>query len=328
VKALVAGGGDPNIRDDGGNTPLHYAAEFSQKTVLEFLLSKGAPVNAKDRGGRTALDDVCLSSFRDSPGGHATPSEYKEMGELLVAKGGEINGNRDRADLVLRFAARYGLRDLAERVLGGGKADMDIRSPDLPHCVPLFPLLGAITYGHRDVALLLIARGADVSVREADGDTPLHEVARQNDQELAEHLLSKGAAINAQNMEGDTPLHEAARLGHRGMVEFLASQGASLDITNARGDTPLHYAAREHKSTVELLLAKGAAINVQNKTGETPLHDAAVRGRKEIVELLLARGADAGAKDNAGRTALDKATQRGHTEIVELLRQSMGRKTR
>lgn len=32
---------------DGGRKPLHYAADFGQTDVVEFLISKGADINVR-----------------------------------------------------------------------------------------------------------------------------------------------------------------------------------------------------------------------------------------------------------------------------------------
>mmetsp|Transcript_50281 Transcript_50281/g.101165 ORF Transcript_50281/g.101165 Transcript_50281/m.101165 type:complete len:365 (-) Transcript_50281:200-1294(-) len=49
-------GCDINAANKNGLTPLHKAAQFSQKEVLKFLLSKGAIKTLKDKDGRTPLD--------------------------------------------------------------------------------------------------------------------------------------------------------------------------------------------------------------------------------------------------------------------------------
>lgn len=38
-----------------GRPPLHYAADYGQGDVIQYLLSKGAEVNAKDKHGISAL---------------------------------------------------------------------------------------------------------------------------------------------------------------------------------------------------------------------------------------------------------------------------------
>ncbi|BES91893.1 Ankyrin repeat [Nesidiocoris tenuis] len=38
-----------------GRPPLHYAADYGQRDVIEYLLSKGADINAKDKHGISAV---------------------------------------------------------------------------------------------------------------------------------------------------------------------------------------------------------------------------------------------------------------------------------
>jgi ankyrin repeat protein len=46
---------DVNIRDIGGNTPLHYAARYNNLDIIAMLYVAGAEVNAQNNNGQTAL---------------------------------------------------------------------------------------------------------------------------------------------------------------------------------------------------------------------------------------------------------------------------------
>ena len=57
VTALVNAGADPNARDEAGGTPLHGAAEFSQRPeIITALVNAGADLNARDGDGRTPFE--------------------------------------------------------------------------------------------------------------------------------------------------------------------------------------------------------------------------------------------------------------------------------
>jgi len=56
LKVLVDKGGDVNAANEAGMTPLHYAAQRGSDRIIEFLASKGARFDAKNKQGRTPSD--------------------------------------------------------------------------------------------------------------------------------------------------------------------------------------------------------------------------------------------------------------------------------
>nr|XP_056703402.1 myotrophin-like [Euleptes europaea] len=55
AKVRSGSGEDVNRTLEGGRKPLHYAADCGQLEILEFLLLKGADVNAPDKHSITPL---------------------------------------------------------------------------------------------------------------------------------------------------------------------------------------------------------------------------------------------------------------------------------
>ena len=79
VKKYINAGTDLN-KKQSGMTPLHYAALYRHKEIMDLLVVNGANVNAKDKYGSTPLDrcksKVDLSNFLRNHGGK-TSEELK-----------------------------------------------------------------------------------------------------------------------------------------------------------------------------------------------------------------------------------------------------------
>jgi hypothetical protein len=72
---LLKAGADPKIADRNGTTPLMALASYCDETALfSAILAKGVDVNARARGGQTALKE-------------ATDHDCKELVRLLKKKG-------------------------------------------------------------------------------------------------------------------------------------------------------------------------------------------------------------------------------------------------
>jgi ankyrin repeat protein len=89
-------------------------------------------------------------------------------------------------------------------------------------------------FGHREIAALLIERGADVnarsrSVRFARENTPLHAAAANRQDAVADLLLERGADVNARDGSGFTPLAIAANNKNDLLTIKLLERGARAD---------------------------------------------------------------------------------------------------
>jgi len=97
----------------------------------------------------------------------------------------------------------------------------------------------------RDRILLLMDKGADVNVRNKEGNTPLHLAVRANNRQVVELLLSKSVALDLPNHRGDTALLLAVKLGHHEIVSLLIAAGADVNVQDQLGFSALHYAVEQ-----------------------------------------------------------------------------------
>jgi ankyrin repeat protein len=139
----------------------------------------------------------------------------------------------------------------------------------------------------------LIDDGADVSARDAEGNTPLILASFYASPQCVALLLELRADVNAANTAGATALVRAATNYEK--TRLLVDAGAKVRVRTADlGNTPLILAARGpgNSRTVKLLLERGASGTERNNAGVSPIIAGAASGDVETVQLLL----DAGAK--------------------------------
>ena len=103
---------------------------------------------------------------------------------------------------------------------------------------------------------LLLARGAEVNVKDGRGRIPLHYAVQEGSKGAAELLLTKGADVNAKDVDGGTPLHYAVVIGDEDKAELLLTKGAEVNAKTNNGRTPLDLIKRD--SMKALLLKYGA----------------------------------------------------------------------
>ena len=91
------------------------------------------------------------------------------------------------------------------------------------------------------------------------GWTALHYAANK---EIAELLIAKGAEVNTKSDSESTPLHFAALNGRKEIVELLLANGADVNAKDGEGKTPLDWAYAE---TADLLRKHGGKTGEELK---------------------------------------------------------------
>jgi ankyrin repeat protein len=162
---------------------------------------------------------------------------------------------------ILGHVSWGGHREIIELLIAEG---VDVNVKDKTGAGPLLP---AVLGGRKDIVEILIDEGADVNTKNNKNVRPLHLAARDAQNEIAEMLINKGADINSKNIHGLTPLYYACARGHNEIVELLINKDANLNVRVSLGEykgyTPLDSAIKwNHPETADLLRKHGG------KTGE------------------------------------------------------------
>ena len=229
VKQLVAE--DPTLINTKQQNmlPIHEAALWGQKEMVEFLLANGAALDPVDDFGRTALDIALLHPLPIQGGGYADirAGIHVEIAELLVAQG---------AQMKLWHAAALGKIDEVRTMVQASPGLLTEKHFDFT------PLYSAALFGQPAVIAFLLENGADVHADKSNGTTPLHAVSWSGSVEAAEQLLNAGATVDARTTDEVTPLHHAVWRRQVALVKLLLDAGANPDATDKAGHTPLALA--------------------------------------------------------------------------------------
>lgn len=152
------------------------------------------------------------------------------------------------------------------------------------------PLIWAVRTGNQAGCELLISLGADILVRDRNGNSVIHHAASTDQLDLIDTLLSAGADVDGVNNRGQSALHLSTSAGGFAACQLLLDKGASLDLADDAGNTPLHIAAqRGYFELCEYFLFLGAQPSVENAEGRTPLDLAAEQGHDRVARLLEAQ---------------------------------------
>jgi ankyrin repeat protein len=235
----------------------------------------------------------------------AIEGKRRELFDLLLERGADVNGRNDGYDLwsplmlaisneqeamkeeLLRRGARVGL---LEALMMGDDARVGelLNEGQLPDIAPNG---GSILAFAKTTwaADRLLELGAKTDVKDRWGSTPIDAISRMGPrgQELVKHLISRGIAAAPK---------EYARLDDRATLARLIEADPSV----ARLDSVMMAAVDfGHHELVEWLVARGGNVQAraEAQSRHTALHSAAWNGDLRMVQLLIANGADPNARD-------------------------------
>jgi len=247
-----------NRQDDEGKTALHIALESDKFSGSCALVEAGADGNIKDSLGQTALE----------------LAKEKGAGEVLYAL------LKDDADALAAFSDDKGhtiLHLLAERG--------DCSCLDLPFATKEFinrkdqngkTALHLAIEGYRtSVAIELIAHGADCTIEDNEGQTPLSIAKKHGEASLLFAMMKDNPKelFSFVGDDGQTLLHKlSSEYDHIPLMQLLSLPGITkefLDRKDKNGKTALHYAVNKCYPAAEALFTAGASSSIQDREGKT-----------------------------------------------------------
>uniref|UniRef100_A0A7N6BLW8 Euchromatic histone-lysine N-methyltransferase 1b n=1 Tax=Anabas testudineus TaxID=64144 RepID=A0A7N6BLW8_ANATE len=195
VLLMLVDGIDPNFKMESQNkrTPLHAAAEGGHKDICHMLVQAGANLDMCDENQRTPLMEACENNHMETvlyllrAGASAT---HKVTLRFFLAVRSFISqcqtGHQGQGWLrtLFTFNCEFTLFPFQEENI----------------CLHWAAFSGSV-----EIAELLLNARCDLQAVNIHGDSPLHIAARENRFECVTLFLSRGADVFLKNREGETP---------------------------------------------------------------------------------------------------------------------------
>ncbi len=320
---------------------LNYAIIHGYYDMVKFMIETGAEINTKDDGNNSPLwmsikydqkeiTELLLGNGADINKNEDRPIVYQalynedlELAKELIKNGVNVNAVTEDGEQAIHEASWQGWNDIIILLVNNG-ADINALV-DNGFYKGSSPLHFACEYGRTDTIMLLLDLGADITVRNSYKQTLLHHVGITGQYGVAKLLLKKGLNVNSIDNIGATPLLYAALYENKSVENLFKKHNGQLVIDESAKDyttnkTTIHLVAEMgDKNLAERLLNSGMDINVRDSNGLTPLHYAIIYNQTDIAQILINNGAELGIGDNEGKSPLHHASLYGREYLAEML---------
>ena len=278
-------------------TPLWMAANYEAQNVFDYLLAKGANVNAADDASSPLVQAILWENQymidRLLEAGASARQDPKSAGDFIIFGTALVYAiMKDDPDLIRRLFKHGASVD--ERY-AWNKTTLMIAAEEYPEAFQI-----------------LLEFGADPNAVDDNGQSVLHHILEEPpiDTSILHLSLEAGADPNAETGISATPLLIAVYLGDPGAVKLLLAYKAQLDRTYAmdQGEVPIVFPEEVRR----IVMNEGTALMV-----------AAQLGHASVAEILLIYGADKDQKiviDGTQFRAADFACDAGHDLVCNMLK--------
>jgi ankyrin repeat protein len=336
AKLLVSHKATVDAREQfGQQTALMWATARHHPEMMQYLIEKGADVNARSIARDYQRHLTAESRAKNLDSGGLTPLLYAIREDCTACV----------------------------RLLLDKKADVNLPDPD-----GVSPLLLSILNSNWDISRVLLEAGADVDQWDIYGQSPLYAVAGRagvgggggggafgrgggasssklnvaSGSDILKMLIDRGANVNMQlfmrpakqrgggTSRGTTPLHNAVGSGDLETVKLLIAHGADVNLNDGDNESALMLTMESRNEQTGLLImeelhkagmdpnANALYHHLQRTRGGTALHYAVRAGWKRAIDKLVEYKIDLNIKDPDGLTALDYAMARGYIPFLQM----------
>ncbi len=158
-----------------------------------------------------------------------------------------------------------------------------------------------IQEGRYDEAKDLFASKTDINGQDENGDTALHICARVNEADLITFLIIKGADSSIVNNMGDTPLLVAVKNDNLQAAQTLITLKANIFAKDASENTALQIALAKDELWYDVMINEQTG-QLRDVNGESIVHYFVRTGDEKSIAYCIKNNIPLSVKNNSGQT--------------------------
>jgi len=272
--------------DNDGNTAFVYAARSGNIDLLKKLLAKGVKTN----------DNALFTAAQGSRRETNTIETYKYLVEEVKLK--PTAQNKIGQNVLHILAGKPNQAEIVKYFLSKGtdanKADKEGNTP----------LMAAASARETAVLEILLPVAKNINAQNLKGESALTNAVRYGTPEAVNILLNKGADVNVKDKDGNNLgvyLVQSYRPAGKDnaadpfntKAKLLQDKGLNLAVAQKDGNTLYHLAITKNDvSLLKKITDLKVDVNAKNKDGLTALHRAAMTSKDDsILKYLISAGA-------------------------------------
>ena len=212
IQTLLDLGADVSAKDNSGATYFDKACWNGNEEVLKFILMRIEDINIRKRYGWNLINLRNNVTFR----------------LILTLKKCNIDVCKS-VELSEKIFKNYSYDEIYDK-----EAVQDFIKHDIKLKISLSTLSNVASAKQRKAKLAnLLALVSDINVRDENQNTVLYKFIKNNNFRITKVLIEAGADVNVKNNQGETPLSCAVKYKAKGKIIYLLlAYGAKVDTEN------------------------------------------------------------------------------------------------
>ena len=315
LEALINAGASYEIRDNEGNSILHFASVNNQSDIIDYVINKQLYKDINELNGKNQ------NALFDAVSGN----DNIEVIEKLIQNGCKTDLVDTEGNTLLHEATKNNNSNIIDYLLKNHLYTNINAQTDLLKYTPLHEACAYST--NPEIISKLLDYGASKNKTEERGESIYQLVVKNSNENVVDYVFENFPPIKEADFkdnEGESLVHHAIQWNDNvEVIKKLRKRKFDFSEISNTKNTVLHFAAVNENPDILSYVLKHHIfkdINERDENGWTALHFAAnENSNPDILNLLLRCGADYKLRTNEGRSVLMLAAKGNTDEIVKYI---------